>query len=232
MHEPVEYRVGSGGVFLEDVVPVRDRELRDYDGGFPSVSVLDNLHEVKQLLPVKDLHAEVVEYEQVGLCQPVEEAMQAARHPCQGYLLEEPVEVEVGHLQAVHTCLVPESRGEPAFAGAGGTGDDDRETVPDVVAGGQIEHRLPVQAAGGVEDDLVDGCLVAEAGPLQEPCVAAHRAVVELGLYHHLQAVLQGELAVAAGLLQGLPEVRHPGHLQAFEVGCDFVHNVTFWVGV
>lgn len=133
--------------------------------------------------------------------QPVEEAVQAARHPRQGYLLEEPVEVEVGHLQAVHAGLVPEGGCEPALAGAGGAGDADRDTVPDVVAGGQVEHRLAVQTAGGVEDELVDGGLVAEAGPLQEPRVAAHRAVVKLGLYHHLQAVLQGELVVAVGFL-------------------------------
>jgi len=34
---------------------------------------------------------------------------------------------------------VPEGGCEPALAGAGGAGDDDRDTVPDVVAGGQVE---------------------------------------------------------------------------------------------
>ena len=33
------------------------------------VPVLYDLHEVKQLLPVEHLHAKVIQYEQVRLCQ-------------------------------------------------------------------------------------------------------------------------------------------------------------------
>ena len=96
--------------------------------------------------------------------------------------------------------------------------------IPDVVAVGQVEQFLLVHAARGVEQDLVDGGLVAEAGLLQEPGVAAHRAAVKLGLYHQRQAVAQGELLAAARLLQGCPEVCHSGHFQTSEVVGYFFH--------
>ena len=68
VHQPVEDGVCRGGVSLHHVIPVRHGQLRDYDGGLLPVPVLYDLHEVKQLLLVKHLHAKVIQYEQVRLC--------------------------------------------------------------------------------------------------------------------------------------------------------------------
>lgn len=57
--ESVEYGVGNGGVFCKDIVPVFYRQLAGDDGRFPGVPVLDEFHEVHQLLAVQDLHSEV-----------------------------------------------------------------------------------------------------------------------------------------------------------------------------
>ena len=137
MDDSVEDGVGSSGVALEHVVPVCDGQLRHDDGCFSPVSVLDDFEEVEQLLTVEGLHAEVVDDEQVGGGQSVEEPQQRGLDPVYGHLLEEFAEVEVGGVEAAEACLVSEGRGQPALAGAGGAGDEDRESLTDVVAGGQ-----------------------------------------------------------------------------------------------
>ena len=60
--ESVGHGVGNGGVFCEDVIPVFYRQLAGDDGRFPGVPVLDEFHEVHQLLAVQDLHSEVLDY--------------------------------------------------------------------------------------------------------------------------------------------------------------------------
>lgn len=209
MDDPVEDSIRGGGVVPEDFIPLGYRQLRDDDGGLLPMPVLYDFHEVKQLLSVEHPHPEVVEDEQVGLRDFGEEAVQGAGDARQRDLLEEAVEVEVGHLVAVHAGLMPQRGGEPSLAGAGGTGHDDGYPVPDVVAVGQVEQLLLVHAVRGVEQDLVDGGLVAVAGLLQELGVAAHRAAVMFDLYHQRQAVAQGEHprsgASPAGLFRRVP---------------------------
>ena len=61
--EPVEHGVRHGGVLGEHVVPVFDGELAGDDGRFPGVPVLDQFHEVQQLLSVQDLDSEVLDNE-------------------------------------------------------------------------------------------------------------------------------------------------------------------------
>lgn len=56
--ESVEHGVGDGGVFCEDVIPVFYRQLAGDDCGLAGVPVLDELHEVHQLLAVQDLHSD------------------------------------------------------------------------------------------------------------------------------------------------------------------------------
>lgn len=99
--------------------------------------VLDDLEEVEQLLPVEGLHAEVVDDEQVCGGQLVEEPQQRGLDAVDGHLLEELAEVEVGGVEAAEAGLVAEGRSQPALAGAGRAGDEDRESLPDVVAGGE-----------------------------------------------------------------------------------------------
>ena len=153
--------------------------------------VLYDFHEVEQLLSVEHLHAEVVDDEQVRLCELGKEAVQAAGHSGERDLLEEAVQVVVGHLQAIHACLVAERGSEPALAGPGGSGDEHRDALAHVVAGGEVQHFLLVHSPPAVADDLVDGGMVAEVRVLDEPCVTALPAAVRLCLYEQLQAVLQ-----------------------------------------
>lgn len=101
MDDSVQYGIRGGSVAVEDIIPVGNRKLAHYDGGVAPVTVLYYLHEVKQLLPLKHLHAKVVQYEQVCLCDFAEELVQGAGYSCQCYFLEEFHDVEVHHLVSV-----------------------------------------------------------------------------------------------------------------------------------
>ena len=107
-----------------------------------------------------------------------------------GHLLEELVEVVVGGVEAAEAGLVAEGRGQPALAGAGRASDEDRESLSDVVAGGERHHLGLFEPPFGVEGDLLDGGLVAEAGFLQQPGVAVRGPLFTLCLEHQLQAVM------------------------------------------
>lgn len=71
--ESVEHGVGDGGVFCQDIIPVFYRQLAGDDCGLAGVPVLDQFHEVHQLLAVHDLHSEVLDNKQIHLGHPVEE---------------------------------------------------------------------------------------------------------------------------------------------------------------
>lgn len=73
MDDSVEYHVSYCGITLKGLVPTWDGHLADDDGGLSAVPFLDDFHQVKYLLGVEPLHAEVIEYELVGLCDPFEE---------------------------------------------------------------------------------------------------------------------------------------------------------------
>ena len=84
MDDSVEDGIRCGGVALKHVVPVRHGQLRHDYGGLAPVPVLDDLEEVEQLLTVEGLHAEVVDDEQVGGGQPVEEPQQRGLNAVDG----------------------------------------------------------------------------------------------------------------------------------------------------
>ena len=65
------------------------------------MAVFYNLHKVKQLLSVKNFHAEVVQYKQVSLCQLGEETMQSTGYAGKAYFLEEPVQVIISNFISV-----------------------------------------------------------------------------------------------------------------------------------
>ena len=77
VYNSVQDRI-SNDLISDDIIPLADGQLTGNDSGLSSMPVLYDLHEVKQLLPVEHLHAKVIQYEQVRLCQLGKEAVQRA----------------------------------------------------------------------------------------------------------------------------------------------------------
>lgn len=121
------------------------------------------MSKVKELLAVQHFHAEVIDDEQVSLCEFGEEAVCRACDPGQCQLLEEPVEVEVGDPEAVHASLMAKCGAEPALSGAGGPGDEYGDASWHIVACGEVQYGLFVHAPRPVIYYVGQGGLVAEA---------------------------------------------------------------------
>lgn len=64
------------------------------------MSVFNELQEVKQLLPIEELHSEVIYYEEIGVGHFVEELCNLALHTCQLHPFKQFVHIEVGDLVA------------------------------------------------------------------------------------------------------------------------------------
>ena len=135
--EPVKHGIGHGGVLYKHIVLVSDGQLACDDGGFAGVPVLDEIHEVKQLLAVENLHPEVLDDEQFHLGHAVEELGRFGLDACHLDVPEEFAHVVVAHLEARQAGLVTQSRCEVALAHAGRAGDEHGGSLPDVLARGE-----------------------------------------------------------------------------------------------
>ena len=169
MDNSVQYCIRGSGIAVEDVIPVGNRKLAHDDGGVASVAVFYYFHQVKQLLPLKHLHAKVIQYEQVCLCYFGEELVQRTGYPCQCYLLEEFHDVEVHHFVSVQAYLIAQRGSEPALSRTGGACDQHRHTLSDVVARGEACDGGLVHTAAHVIVEVFQRCAVAEPGVLHEP---------------------------------------------------------------
>ena len=79
---------------------------------------------------------------------------------------------------------------------AGGAGDDEVEVLADPVAGGERAHHLAVEAAGGLEVDVLEGGGIAETGGLEAALELALLAGGPLGVDEKAQALLEAEFGV------------------------------------
>ena len=96
-----------------------------------------------------------------------------------------------------------EGAGEPALAGAAGTGDQDVGARADPGAVGEAEDDAAGEAAGADQVDVLEaGVLVAQPGLLETPLEGAGAAFVDLAVDEEREAVLEGHVVeVVAGHL-------------------------------
>ena len=225
MDDAIEYSVGECGL-ADDLVPRADRQLAGDEGRGIAVSVLDDLQEIAALVGAEPFRPLIIEDQQVGPDESAEEAGEAAVAAPELQFGEEP-----GHA-LVEDGMVPpaghlsERAGEPAFADAAGTDDD--QVALDPLAGGELLEERAVEASGSAVVDVLDGGLaVAELGVL-EPVLQA--TVVALG---DLAVEQQGEpfgvvelvgLGLAAHLVEGLG---HAGEAEFAQlVACRVVEHL------
>lgn len=111
---------GVGDRWIADhVVPVIYGHLTGDDGGSLLVAVLDDFQEIATLLVVELLRAPVVEDEQVGSRQRLEDLRISAVAARQGKGGEQPWKAVIGDGEILAACLVSERAGKPALSDAG-----------------------------------------------------------------------------------------------------------------
>ena len=136
MHQAVEDGIGEGGV-ADHGVPFLDRQLTGREGGAPSVAVFEDFQQVTALFGGQFDQAPVIEDEELGPRQGVDEFGVAPVPLGDGQVLEESGQAQVEGGVALPAGAVRQGAGEPGFTDAGGAGDEDIEAVTDPLAGGQ-----------------------------------------------------------------------------------------------
>ena len=216
VEESVEDGVSEGGV-ADDIVPVLDGELGGEDGAAAGVAVVEDFEQIVAALARQGGEAPVVEDEEPGLGQPLNELGIRTVPAGEGELVEEAGDAEVAGRDAEAARLVAESAGQVGLAGPGRPGDQHGLAVLDPLSGGEAEDEGAVEAAGRLEVEVFDRRVEVELGESLEAQVAALGSFGPLAFEEQRQAVLEGEFAdVGHGelLLEGLG---HAGQAQFVE---------------
>ena len=146
--EAVEEGVGQGGVG-ETFVPGIDGDLGGDQGRGAVVTVIEDLQQVTGLSGSEGVAQPVVEDEQVGSGDGVEELWVGAVGPSQLQGREQARGALVAHGGVVAAGSVAEGAGEVGFAGTGGSGDDDVEVAAHPVGLGEFEDQGSGKPRGG-----------------------------------------------------------------------------------
>lgn len=173
------------------------------------MAVFDEFHEVQQLLTVQDLHSKVFDDEQIHLGHPVEELGRLGFNAGHLHSFQKFVHVEVTDSEAGEASLIAKSCGQVTFPDTSRAGDENGSALLDVLTGCQLQEAALVASLGGVEDDLLDAGVIAEAGVLDEPGRFVGRALVVLRLDQHHKTVLEDDFLMLPRLLEILPAFSH-----------------------
>ena len=146
--ESVKDGVPEGGV-SDDVVPVLDGELGGKDGSAAGVAVVEDFEQVVAALAGQGGEPPVVEDEQPGSGEALDEPGVGAVGPGEGELVEEPGDAEVEGRDAEAAGLVAQRAGQAGFAGSGGAADQNGLTVLDPPPRGEAKDEGTVETAPG-----------------------------------------------------------------------------------
>src|SRR5271156_6419764 len=146
--EAVQDGVGVSGV-ANDLMPGRQRELGGDDRRPAAISLLENFEQIVAGAGVAGVEAEVVEDEQIGAAEGLDEARMAPIASGERQILAElrPAMIEDGAIVA--TGLLADGAGEPTLADAGRADQGQIVMGVDPFALRELLEQGAVQTAGG-----------------------------------------------------------------------------------
>ena len=159
--EAVQDGVGVSGV-ANDLMPGRQGELGGDDRRPSAVSLLENFEQIVTGAGVEGFEAEVVENEQIGAAEGLDEARMAAVASGERQVLAElrPAIIEDGAIVA--TGFLADGAGQPAFADAGRTDQGEIVAAVNPFALRELLKQGAVEASGGAIVDVFDARLLAQ----------------------------------------------------------------------
>ena len=219
--EPVEDSIAESRV-TDEVVPVFDGDLACEDGAAPGIAVVEDFEEVVPPLAREGSEPPVIEDEQPGLGEPLDELGIGTVASGEGEFIEKPGEPVVTRRDPDSAGLMTESAGDVGLPGAGCPGDQQRLAVEDPLTGSEAQDERAVEAAAGLEVEVLDGGIEVELGVAFEPLISALLPVGLLAFEEKREAVLEGELGdVGHGglFLEGLGHAREAELVEEVEGG-------------
>ena len=221
VEESVEDGVAEGGI-ADDVVPVLDGDLAGEQRAAAGVAVVEDLEEVVPSLSRERGEPPVVEDEEPGPGEPLDDLGIRSVAPGEGEFVEKAGDAVVARGDAGAAGLVAERARDVRLSRARGPADQHRLAVPDPLAGGEVQDEGAVETSRRLEVDVLDGRVEVEPGMALEALVAALLAFCLLAFEEQGEAVVEGQLGDVghAGLLfEGLGHAREPEFVEQVEGG-------------
>ena len=106
-------------------------------------------------------------------------------------LVDEPRKAEAPHAVIGAAGGMTDGTGEEAFADAGGSGDDDIEAFADPAQVGDLSERSSIDAAGGLQIQILKGSDLCELGLAQPLAQSARLTFDELVLDQQAEPLLE-----------------------------------------
>ena len=156
IEEAVQDGVAEGGI-SDDLVPVLDRDLAGEERAAAGIAVVEHLEEIVSSLAREGSEPPVVEDEEPGSGEPLDELRVGSVRTGEGEFVEQTGDAVVAGRDADAAGLVAEGTGEITLPRPGGAADEDGLAVPDPLPGGEKEHEGSVQSARGLEVEILDG---------------------------------------------------------------------------
>jgi hypothetical protein len=173
--EAVQDGVGVGGI-ANELMPGGQRELGGDDRRPAAVSLLEDFEEVVTGAGVEGLEAEVVEDEEIGAAERLDEARMAAVATGERQVVAELRPAVIEDRAIVAAGSVADGAGEPALADAGRADEGEIVVGVDPFAGRELLEQRAIEPSGGAIVDVLDARLLAElcrAQPCRQPLVPA-----------------------------------------------------------
>jgi hypothetical protein len=191
VHETVQDGIGESGI-RESGMPIFHRDLSSDQGGTSSVSVIEHLQEITGLMDGQRVTQPVIEDEELGTGQGMQQSGIGTVDVREGEVVEEAGSTLVADGESQTARCVAQSASEKSFSSACGAQNDGVEMAMDPFALGQFENKLTREAAGSREVEVFQGSREAKAGGLE---IALQTTVVTAGtlaVNEESQAFLEG----------------------------------------
>ena len=213
MDDAVENGVGQGGI-ANDFMPAIDRDLAGDQQRSSVVAIINDLEQIAALLGIERFRPPIVDNQQAGAFERAHQPRQPAFAARLGKIGEQARGALVEHRKALAACLVAESASQPRLADTGRADEAKMMMLADPLTARELEEESTVEAAVGVEVDVLDDGRLAQPGLAQaagEPLVlAAGRFAID----EQPEPILAAEFAGVGSVLQLDKGIGHGGEAE------------------
>lgn len=190
--EPVEDGVAKRGV-PDELVPVVDGDLAGDEGGAATAPIFNDFQQITAFPVAERGESPIVEDEEIGLGELVQESRVRAVATCHREIAEEPGQADVADGVPLPARAMTEGAGEPRLPGARGSDEEDDFVVAEPVPSGEAEDDAPIETTLGAEVDILHARRDPEARDLEQPRQAAVVAREPLALEEESEALVEVE---------------------------------------
>jgi hypothetical protein len=200
MDDPVQDRISDGGI-SDVVIPIFYGKLTCNEGRTDAVTILDDFEEVSAFGVAEGGQSEIIENEQMGFREFLNEVSVGTIGPGKSDLIEELRHTEIKGPKPFPTGLLSEGTGEEGFANPGGAGDKKILVIANPVAGGKVDQHRFFDPTGSLIVNVLDRGLKSEFGLFEKSFETFVFLPGPLTIDEHSKALIERKI-LEGGLLE------------------------------